>query len=225
MNTPAFKWKNLSTLKSKKMSSCPNNCGDIEILSYPQADCVTSLRYNQPSRYVFKPCDVDLPSPITNIGMKTLHDSGLIGFTSELANITFGDPTFEEIAVSDCSPALQVVNGRQITAEDRIMVQLTEGSPAQEAKFFDYRFWERIVELQSKLHFGIASCNGDVRWARHKDGTFQTISVTAFINYQRPSTQGGKFVEFKNIQINSNGDPLALWNIPEWNYSDAGINL
>lgn len=207
------------------MGACPNSCGDIEIISNPVADCVTALRYTNPSRFVFKPCDVKLPVPISNIGMKILHDQGLIMFTSPLANITLGDPSIEEIPVSDCDPTLKEIVGRQITAEDRIMVQVNEGSPAFLAKYFDYQVYDRIQQVQAKLHFGLEYCNGDVRWARKRDGEFLTMSILIFVNYQRPTTQGGRFVEFKNIQIDFNGDPLALWNVPEWNRIDAGIEL
>lgn len=207
------------------MANCPSACGDITLIGNPTADCTTAQRYENPDRLFFFGCDVELPDPITNIGMKALYDSGLIVASSPLANITFGEPSIEEIQVSDCAPNLKIISGRQLTAEDRIKIALTDGSPATTAGYRDYAFWQDKMDQQTRLRVMLGYCSGDVKIARDQDGNYLTVSVLAYLNYQRPNTSGGRFVEFKNITIDFNGDPLALFNVPEWNWITAGITL
>lgn len=213
------------TLKLLNMANCPSACGPIDLISNPTADCQTAQRYTNPDRLFFFGCDVDLPDPITNIGMKNLVDSGLVVFTSPLANINFGEPTIEEIQISDCNPNLKIITGRQLTAEDRIKISLDDGSPALTAAYKDYEFWQDKQNQQFSLRAGISYCNGDAKIAKDQDGNYLTLSVLVYLNYQRPSQSGGRFVEFKNITIDFNGDPLALTNVPEWNWITAGITL
>lgn len=205
------------------MANCPSACGDINLIGNPSTDCTTAQRYTSPDRLFFFGCDVDLPDPITNAGMKTLYDSGLIVASSSLANIAFGQPTTEEVVISDCNPPLKIITGRQLTAEDRIKVAITDGSPAISAGYRDYQFWQDKMDQQIKLRVMIGFCNGDVKICRDQDGNYLTVSVLVYLDHQRPSQSGGKFVEFKNITIDFNGDPLALYNVPEWNWITAGI--
>lgn len=207
------------------MQNCSTACGAVDLVGNPTADCVTAQRYTNPDRLFFFGCDVDLPDPVTNIGMKALADSGLIVFSSSLANIAFGQPTTEEVVVSDCNPPLKIITGRQLTAEDRIKISVTDGSPALTANYHDYAFWQDKMDQQFKLRVGIAFCNGDCKIAKDESGNYLTVSVLVYLDHQRPSASGGKFVEFKNITIDFNGDPLALYNVPEFNWINAGIVL
>lgn len=207
------------------MAHCPSSCGTIELVGNPTSNCNTAQRYNNPDRLFFFGCDVDLPDPITNIGMKQMYDNGLLVFTSPLSNITFGDPTIEEINISDCNPPLKIISGRQLTAEDKVKIEVTDGSPAISAGYKDYEFWQDKMDQQLKLRCGISFCNGDCKVAKDADGNYLTLSVLVFLNHQRPSQNGGKFVEFKNITIDFNGDPLALYTVPTWNWLNAGIEL
>lgn len=207
------------------MQNCSQACGDITLIGNPTADCKTAQRYNNPDRLVFKGCDVAIPNPETNIAYKALVDAGLIVFSSPLANWAFGAPTTDEVLISDCNPVLPLITGRQVTVEDRIKIEVTDGSPAVTAGFGDYAFWKDKMNQQFNLNVGVSYCNGDVKWAKDSDGNFLTLSVLVFLDYQRPTTNGGKFVEFKNITINFNGDPLDLNNVPTWNWINAGIVL
>lgn len=207
------------------MQNCAAACGDITLIGNPKSDCKTSLRYSNIDRLVFKGCDVSLPDPETNIGLKTLYDNGLIVFSSPLANVTLGDPTTEDIIHSDCGVPQQIITSRQITAEDRIKIEDTTFSPAIQGSYRDYPFWQDKMNQQINLNLGIARCNGDITWARDEDGNFLRISVLVFLNFQRPGSNTGKFVEFKNIQITANGDFLGLHNVPTMNWIEAGITL
>lgn len=207
------------------MNGCPSTCGDISLIGNPTTDCEVSVRYNNPDRIWFFGCDIDLPEPITNIAMKTMYDNGLLVASSQLGNIAFGAPNVEEIIVSDCSPTLKLITGRQFTAEDRVKIVVDDYSPAINAGYRDYAFWQDKINQQFKLRAMISYCNGDVKIARDQDGNYLTLSVLVYLDYQRPSSNGGKFVEFKNITIDFNGDPLALYNVPEWNWQTAGIIL
>lgn len=207
------------------MQNCSEACGEVQLIQLPEADCKTSLRYNNPDRLVFKGCDVDLATPETNIDLYTLYQAGKIAISSPLANWGFGAPTVDEINYADCNPTFKLISGRQLTVEDRIKIAITDGSPAVTAPFRDYEFWASVRNQQFNLNFGIAYCNGDIRWARDEEGNWLTMSVLVYVDYQRPSGNGGKFVEFKNITIDANGDFLDLNVVPTSNWITAGIKL
>lgn len=207
------------------MQNCATACGDIELLGNPESGCKLSTRGNPIDRLVFKGCDVTIPQPETNEALKTLFDSGLIVFSSNLANITLGDPTTEEVLISDCGVPLQVITGRQFTAEDRIAIDVANFSPSVNANYRDYAFWQDKYKQQMNMHFGTVRCNGDITWARDENGMFLNMSLLVYLNFQRPSSNTGKFVEFKNIQITANGDYLGLHNVPTTNWINAGIKL
>src|SRR5690606_7075680 len=215
MITPPLREKIKHFKKYLIMQNCSSACGDITLLGNPKQDCSTSIRYTNLDRIWFYGCDIDLPNPITNIGMKDLYDNGLLVASSPLANITLGDPIIDEIQISDCAPTKKLIVGRQITAEDRVKIELTTHSPSSESPFFDHIFWEDKMEQEFQLRAMLSYCYGDVIIPVDKDGNPLTLSVLAFLNYQRPSTNSGKFVEFKSLSFDFNGDPLGLHIEPE----------
>lgn len=206
------------------MGYCPSNCSDITLVRNPQENCEVTTRRDTPSRLIFFECNTTLPDPITNENIKPLFDSGAIVASMELAQVTFGDPTYEEIIVSDCRPPERYVATRSMTFQDLNAVTYGVSSPSEDDPYFDYDFWDDKQRNQRRLNYGVAYCSGDVRLARAADGSLLTASITAILNYQRP-TAGGASTEFKQVEIVFQGDPLALTNKPEFNLIEAGIIL
>lgn len=206
------------------MGLCPSSCGDITLIGNPTADCITSIRQTTPSRIAFFPCNTTLPSPITDSAIKALFDDGTIVASSPLANITWGDPTYEEVPIDDCSVPQQILVSREVTFEDRVAVTDNSGSPASYNDYKDYDFWQDKKDNQTKLNYIIIYCNGDAKIGYDEDGvTLLTARITAVLNYQRPANAGGKSVEFKQVSILFQGDPINLANKPQFNTEEAGI--
>lgn len=206
------------------MGVCPSICGTIDLIGNPQSGCETSIRRKTISRFAFFSCTTDLPEPITNNNIKPLFDDGSIVASSPLANITLSDPQYEDVVVDDCTTPQRVIVSREITFQDRYSVVDNSGSPTTYDNYHDYDFWADKLQHQQKLNYMVIYCDGDVKVARDEDGNLLTASITAYLN-QDGGTNGGKKVEFKQVSINFNGDPLALTNKPEFNLELAGIEL
>lgn len=208
------------------MPFCPASCSDIALLANPQSTCESQQRYRILSRVAFYPCSVTLPDPMTDMAIKALFDDGTIVATSALANVTFADPTSEDVAIDDCSPAMSVITGRELTAEDRYAVSNTSGSPATTDEYFDYDVLDDKVINQHAMNYMLIFCDGDVVVPLDRAGNPLTATMQVFISYQKPSTQGGRWIEYKKITIRFQNDPLALYTAkPAFNYIDAGITL
>lgn len=203
------------------MAICPSNC-TTDIVGNPPEVCKPVIRQRSLSRLIMFPCNIELPDPITNENIKPFFDDGSIVFSSELAEIIPGAPTFEEIRVSDCRPPERRVATREITFRDLVAVTGNAGSPATETSFFDFYFWKDKVDSQNRLRYGWAYCNGDVVLAKNEDGSFMTADLTVFLDYIRPAA-GGTNTEFKSGSIRFQGDPLNLNNEPSFNLIDAEI--
>jgi hypothetical protein len=207
------------------MGLCPNQCGDTTLVGNPQTSCTTTVRKTTPNRVFFYLCDTTLPDPIDDTNIVPLFDNGEIVASMPLANVTFADPTYEEVIKDDCSVPDRFIVSREMTFEDRYAVASSAGSPAVVTDYLDYDFWQDKLDNQTRLNYMIGYCNGDVKVARDTDGSLLTASITAVLNYQRPANAGGKSTEFKQVSILFQGDPLDLRNKPEFNLVDAGINL
>lgn len=204
---------------------CPSSCGDFTLLGNPEASCTVDIRQKSPSRFFYYPCNVTLPDPITPENIAPLFEDGTIVASSELANFTVNDPATDDVVISDCRPALPVVSSREIIAEDRIRVELTSGSPATTNMYFDYDFWQDKTEHQFQMNAMIAYCDGDVIIPVDINGNPLTFTMLAYLNWQRPATQGGASIEFKRITMRFQGDPFALHIKPSFNWITAGITL
>lgn len=203
------------------MAICPTSC-TAPLVRNPEEPCKPVIRQRTPSRFIFFGCNTQFPEPITDENIAALFEDGDIVISSELAEFVFGAPTYEEIRVSDCRPALRQVATREVTFRDLTAVAGTTGSPAASTDYFDYAFWQDKVDSANRLGYGIVYCDGDVVLARNADGSFMTADMTVFLDYIRPAN-GGSSTEFKSGSIRFQGDPLALTNTPEFNIVDAGI--
>lgn len=207
------------------MGLCPSSCGDITLIGNPLSDCVIAQRENIVSRLFFYPCSVTLPDPISDVNIKPLFDDRTIVASSELFNVVAGDPDIEEVGISDCRRPIRTITGRELTAEDRIKVEATQGSPGVLNKFFDYDFWLDKQDQQFVLNVMIGYCNGDVIIPVDRNGDPLSVSVLAFLNWQKPTTAGANWVEFKSLSFQFDGDPFGLHIKPAFNWKTAGIQL
>lgn len=206
--------------------SCPGACGDVTLLRNPLTNCVTDIRQKTLSRIAFYDCNTTLPDPITGASIKTLFDNGTIVASMPLGNIQWGEPTTEDLAVDDCSPARQFITGREMTFEDRVALSNTTGSPAVTDSYFDYDFWQDKMDKQFVVRYMLIYCDGDVVIPRDKNGNPLGATMLVYINFQKAQTQGGASTEFKRGSVRFAGDPLALYTAkPAFNYIEAGITL
>ena len=204
---------------------CPANCEEEELLANPPSACTLEIRKNSVARWGFKLCSVSVPENIDDAAFAALVDDGSIVFSSEIANFAPGDPSYQETVISDCKPSLRTVNTREMVFDDRIKVTIPAVSPAVPNPFGDYAFWQDKVEHTFQLDVMAVYCNGDVVAARDANGGWLSVDVTAYLNWERASSQGAPAIEFKRVSMMFNGDPFALYNVPFINLNDAGIIL
>ncbi len=209
------------------MPFCPASCNDLALLGNPQSTCESQQRYRILSRVAFYPCSTTLPDPMTDMAIKALFDDGTIVATSALANVVFSDPTSEDVPIDDCSPALNVITGRELVAEDRYAVNKTlPTSPATIDKYYDYDVLDDKIINQHAMNYMLIFCDGDVIVPTDRAGNPLTATMQVFISYQKPSQQGGRWIEYKKITIKFQNDPIALYTAkPAFNYITAGITL
>lgn len=205
--------------------ACPASCTSVTLLKNPQTNCVDNIRRKTVSRLFFYPCSLSLPNPITGAAMKALFDAGQIVSTNRLGNVVWADPATEDIMVDECSTARKVITTRQLTCEDRISVEANTNSPAADNPYFDYDFWQDKQDQQITLNAMIAYCDGDVIIPLDRNGNPLAFTMLVFLSWQKPQQQGGAWVEFKKLSFDFQGDPMALYNKPAFNYITAGITL
>lgn len=207
------------------MGLCPAACDDITLIGLPTENCVPSLRQTTPSRLFFFPCSTVLPDPLPG-NIKPLFDDGTIVYSSALANIAFEDPAFDDVLYDECSPVDKVVSTRTMTFEDRFAIsKTTVTSPAGTDPYFDYKFWADKQKNRFTMRYMIGYCNGDVIIPADELGNYLTASLTIYRAYQKPQTQGGKWIEFKKATITFQGDPIGLTVEPSFNLTTEGIVL
>jgi hypothetical protein len=202
---------------------CSNACLPNALLANPTGACIDSNRVMTPSRLWFFPCNVDLPSPLTCANIQTLIATGQLVMSNPLANWNIADPETEDIVMSECLPAVKRTVGRTITLEDRFAVQITTGSPATVSNaFFDYDFWVDKLNVGGAIRVGISFCDGKLIFPRATNGTPMQVTMQGFISHQKPSKQGGGWIEFKKINLDFSGDPL-FFQKPDLDLSLCGI--
>lgn len=201
------------------MAQCPADCGEIELLGNP-VQCEIQPRYKIPSRFHFYACNTTLPDPLEASALEALFESGAIVTSSQLANFTLNDPTFTDVAMTDCAPPLRVITSREITFQDRVAITATQGSPAISNAYFDYAFWDDKQSKSLSLNYMIEYCDGDVVIALDSNGQPLSANLQIWLNHD--TTAPGKKVEFKSGSIVFNGDPMALSNPPAFNRAADG---
>lgn len=205
------------------MALCPSNC-QVVLTKLPPAPCIIEPRYSTLDRMGFFDCATTLPDPLTPELIEDLIADGTIVISSIFSS-SWSAPTVEQISLGNCYPQREVVTGRELIIEDRVPVSYTSGSPAVTDDYYDYDFWQSIVEQQASLNYMMIMCSGDVILPKDKNGNLLKASVSGYIDYQLPATPGGNnWIEFKRITIRFANDPLAFFtakpvtNIAEISY-------
>lgn len=199
---------------------CNDACGDLTLIENPII-CNFEPRRKTLSQLGFYACSTSFPSPLTPEGIEALLTSGEIVWSSELSAVTPNDPTTEDVSVSDCRPATRVIVSREITFQDRIAINVEQGSPLVPAPYWDYDFWKDKVDKKLSLNYLWRYCDGDVVFANGSNGLPLTADLLVFLNWDAVNN-GAPRVEFKQISLIFNGDPLALSNKPLFNIAPDG---
>lgn len=201
---------------------CPANCTYEDLLGLPSPNCETGLRRTTVSRIFMYNCSTELPTgtpSAVGAAMVALFNSGAIVSTMPLANVLFEEPVFQEEPIDDCSPAVQLLQTRAMTFEDKYAIDISSVSPYVANLYYDYDFWADKIANQNQIRYMIAYCNGDVKEVEF-NGTMR-----GFIDYIKSQSQGGLSTETKKIRLLFNGDPIGFGVKPTWNYIDAGLVL
>lgn len=204
-------------------AACPTNCIPEDLLPLPMPNCLTDFRRTTPSRLFMSNCNIELPTgsrTAVNAAMKALFDAGTLVSTMELVSFVPAEPTYQEVQLSDCYPAVPLIETRAINFEDRNAIELDVASPFVQNLYYDYDRWANIILNQKNILWQIAYCNGDVKVVSMLNAT-----IKGFIDYIRAQTAGGKSTETKKFSLTFNGDPLAFDIKPTWNWIEAGIVL
>ena len=206
--------------------ACPASCNSITLLSNPAVGCVTSRREKTLSRIAFFPCSTTLPDPLAG-AIAALFASDTIVASMPLGNIVVNDPNISEVMQDECTPMARKIDTREITFEDRYAVaKQLPTSPATTNEYWDYSFWQNKNDIQTSLAYMLIYCDGDVIIPKTASGQYMTATILVYLSWQKPSTQGGSWVEFKKGSIIFQGDPFAMSGAtPAFNLIDEGIVL
>lgn len=206
--------------------ACPASCNSITLLGNPAAGCQTSRREKTLSRIAFFPCSTVLPDPITGSIAALFADDTIVA-SMPLGNIVVNDPNISEIMQDECTPMARKIDTREITFEDRYAVAKDlPTSPVTSNEYWDYAFWQNKNDVQTSLAYMLIYCDGDVIIPKNAAGQYMTATILVFLSWQKPSTQGGSWVEFKKGSIIFQGDPFAMSGAtPAFNLNDEGIVL
>lgn len=201
----------------------PCACTPEELLVVPTGLCLGPIRQTTPSRFGFWNCNLDIPEsddPATlGAAWKAIYDAGNLLITPELTLIRFEDPTYDEIQVSDCRTPLQIVATRNITFEDRNLINASTLSPFTGSAYFDYQLYQYLLDNQSNLLPMLIYCNGDVKIIN------RGFTLRSILNYLPSGTPGGPATETKQSRMSFQGDPINFSVLPTFNMVDAGFEL
>jgi hypothetical protein len=198
------------------MGFCPDQCTTVTLPTVP-VNCQPSVRRKTPARIGFYACSTDLGDPVVAETIETLIASNAIIFSSQLSTVAFGDPTFEEVQVSDCKPPQRFVSSREVTFMDKEALIGTTGSPATPVPYADWDIWNELITKSPSLNMLVMYCDGDVIIPTDAAGVPLSIDIQGWVNYSDPATGGGARTEQKNISIVANGDMLSMANKPSFN--------
>lgn len=209
------------------MGYCPNGCAeDTLLVNQTGEDCDLEARFRQINKVGFFMCNTDLPNPLTCAALQALIDSEQLTFTSPLANVEVGDPTFIDIQIAGCLPTRKEVDTRVINFQDRIGVTGGEGSPATDILNFEYNFWADKIDKQSRLRALVVYCDGAVVVCKDKNGEPLELTLNAFLKYENVgSASNQKVIQYVQGALEWKGDPLALTNKPELTAGNAEFNI
>lgn len=199
---------------------CNDACGELELIDNPLI-CNFNPRRKTLSQFGFYACSTSFPSPLTPEGIEALITGGEVVWSNPLSNVTVNDPATEDVNIADCQPASRVLISREITAQDRIAVDVEQGSPLVPAPYWDYDFWKNKSDLKLSLYYLIRYCDGDVVFANGANGLPLTADLLVYLNWDAVNN-GAPRVEFKQVSLIFNGDPLALSNKPLFNIAADG---
>lgn len=215
------------------MSFCPSGCTELGLVAQATNPiCYTDpTRKNGIARVGFFKCSTEIPNPLTCSTLSTLVTAGNVVFTSELANVTFGEPQFNNVKLSDCQPPLRLVAGRQMTFDDKIAVRLAaipaedeEADPIPANPYFDRDFWKNKQQLSQQLRAIIVYCDGMIEVPRDENGDPIALNVTVYRDMDRTTVGDDDVItEVKRIQIDFKGDPLEM-RAPEVDLSDGACS-
>lgn len=201
---------------------CAAQCANPELVPNPTAGCEDLQRFKTISRIHFALCSTELPDPMTCVAIKALYTANVITRSSILGNIVVGDVVYEDLLIDECSPPFRRIVSRELTFEDRIAIEYSGGSPDSYDNYWDYYFWLDKLNNRSQLRYFIEYCDGDVVIPRDANGNLLTANLTAEISYQKPTTQGAGWVEFKKGSLIFNGDYLRF-QVPDFNVNTCEI--
>jgi len=204
--------------------ACPASCNAITVLANPAVGCTTSRREKTLQRILFFSCATVLPSPIKG-NIEPLFTDGTIVASMPLGNIVIADPNISEIMMDECTPMARKIDTREITFEDRYAVAKNLAtSPATTDDYWDYSFWQNKNDIQTSLAYMLVFCDGDVVIPLAANGQYMTATLLVYLTWQKPSTQGGSWVEYKKGSIIFQGDPFVMSGAtPAFNLIEEGI--
>jgi len=190
---------------------CTADCADYTLTPNPSAGCEPKLRTRNLDKIGFFLCSTSVPDPLDCASLKPLIDDGSIVFTSSLRNATWGDPTFADIVVSDCMPAVQYFTGRKLTADDAIAIEVKDGSGTVTNPFGDYLLIKSLQKASFNLRAIFLYCDGTMEIPKDDKGNPVTLSFTAYRNYEKQGDDSNPiYLELKHIELTFKGDPLPF---------------
>lgn len=195
---------------------CAAQCANPDLIPNPTAGCEDVVRYKTLSRIHFALCATELPEPMECAAIKALYTANQIVRSSILGNIVVGDVQREDLLIDECSVPFRRIVARELTFEDRIAIEFAGGSPDAYDDYWDYYFWLDKLNNRNQLRYFLEFCDGDVIIPRDVNGNLLTANLIAELSYQKPTTQGAGWVEFKKASLMFNGDFL-YFQVPDFN--------
>lgn len=193
------------------MSFCTADCADYRLTPMAASDCEPKIRTRNLDKIGFYLCSLTIPEPLDCTTLKPLIDDGSIVFTSPLRAVTWDAPTFENISISDCIPSTPYFNGRKLTVEDAVAIEVQNSSGAITNPFGDYDFWKGIQNASFNVRTLLKYCDGTLEIPKDSKGNPIMLSLVVYRDYQKQGNDDNPlFLELKHLEITFKGDPLPF---------------
>lgn len=193
------------------MSICSADCAQFDLTPNPSGGCQPTIRKRQLDKIGFYMCSTALPIPMTCENLAPLIANNSIVFTSSLANVSWADPTFDEVVITDCLPAIKYPTGRVLTAEDRIPIEIQAASGVTPNLFADYDFSKNKQEASFYLGYIFKYCDGTLEAPLDDNGNPLSGTFNIFRAYERQGSGATSYtMELKKMEINFKEDPLKF---------------
>lgn len=197
------------------LSTCNSACVDTFTLTTTD-QCDIYQRSEIPVRLITATCNTAFPTgTYDDIALATAFEAlvatGNISATFELAEFSWSDPTTTTKQYrSRRSPAKTITTGRTLTARDYTATDVNASGTA--TPYHDRTVFVDELQNPATKYRGWITADGRIYLFLNVNQEFMPYDVNHW--YGQDIEVEGQVVEFKSMNINFVGDPIATMNLP-----------